>query len=900
MAMKDPANIAPKKPDVMPTVYEPLESEDKIYEKWVNAGLFHQEVDSSRKPFCIVIPPPNVTGALHIGHALDNTLQDILIRWHRMLGENAIWIPGTDHAGIATQVKVEAALSEEGLTRHDLGREEFIERVWEWKHKYGGAIRNQLERLGASCDWDRERFTMDEGLTKAVRKVFVSLYEKGLIYRGAYIVNWCPRCHTSLSDLEVEHEEVEGAFYYINYPLSDGKGYVQVATTRPETMLGDTAIAVSPDDERYEDVIGKSVVLPIMNREIPIIADEWADPEFGTGAVKVTPAHDPNDFEIGLRHALPMVKVIGEDGLMTEEAGKYQGMDRYRCREAVVSELQDLGCLVKTEERAHSVGHCQRCHASVEPMVSKQWFVKMKPLADPAIKAVEEGKVRFVPERFRKIYLNWMENVHDWCISRQLWWGHRIPVWYCDECGEMIVAEESPDKCMKCGGDTLTQDPDVLDTWFSSALWPFSTLGWPDEMPELKHLYPTSVLVTAYDIIFFWVARMIVMGLEFMGDVPFHDVLIHGLVRASSGKKMSKSLGTGVDPLEVVDEYGADVLRFTLVMGNTPGNDMRFRQERLEASRNFANKLWNASRFTIMNLDDFDLVSCASGNACAMDPDLDLLLADRWMRSRTNKICREVSMYLEDYEIGEAARALYNFTWDEFCDWYIEIAKARLYSEDARARKTAQYVLWETLGKVIRLLHPFIPFITETIWGLLPETEGSIMISEWPVYDNGVDDPEAEDAMAILMEAIRAIRNIRSEMNVPPNKKIEAIIVADSVTGTIIETNRELVMGLSGLSGMTVKERLDIRPEKAVSQIISGAEIYVPLVGIVDLDVEIQKLEKDLDATRTAASRSRKKLSNKGFLEKAAEDIVEKERGKLAEFEEKEERLVKRLGELRE
>ena len=899
-AMRDEKKTPEENQNNMPTVYNPLEFEDRIYEKWVESGLFHQEVHPEGEPFCIVIPPPNVTGALHIGHALDNTLQDILVRWHRMLGHNTIWIPGTDHAGIATQVKVEAALAEEGLTRHDLGREKFIERVWEWKHKYGGAIRKQLEKLGASCDWHRERFTMDEGLSRAVRRVFVSLYEKGLIYRGAYIVNWCPRCHTSLSDLEVEHEETEGALYYINYPFSDGEGYVQVATTRPETMLGDTAVAVNPDDERYKDVIGRHVILPIMNREIPIVADEWADPKFGTGAVKVTPAHDPNDFEIGLRHSLPLVKVIDEDGQMTEEAGKYQGIDRYKCREEVISELQATGCLVKIEKRAHSVGHCQRCHTFVEPLVSEQWFVKMKPLAEPAIKAVEEGRIRFVPERFRKVYLNWMENVHDWCISRQLWWGHRIPVWYCDECKEAIAALDTPDKCPKCGSGALTQDPDVLDTWFSSALWPFSTMGWPDETPELRHFYPTSVLVTAYDIIFFWVARMIVMGLEFMEDVPFHDVLIHGLVRASSGKKMSKSLGTGIDPLEIVDEYGADVLRFTLVMGNTPGNDMRFREERLEASRNFGNKLWNASRFTIMNLDDFSLDSLRDGTLSESDIDSNLTLADRWIRSRTNKISSEVSRYLNDYEIGEAARALYNFTWDEFCDWYIEIAKSRLYSSDTKARRTAQYVLWETLKKTLGLLHPFVPFITDAIWSLLPATEGSIMISEWPMPDNSLDDPEAEEAMGVLMDTVRAIRNIRSEMNIPPHKKIEAVIVADSFTGRVLKDNSQLLTALSGLSGMMIKEHLDMRPEKAASQIISGAEIYVPLVGIIDLDVEIQKLEKDLDATRAAASRSQKKLSNKGFLEKAQEEIVEKEREKLAEFRGKEERLRKRLTELKE
>lgn len=898
--MADEKKMKTKNESHLPTVYNPLEFESKIYERWLEDGLFHQEVQPGSEPFCIVIPPPNITGELHIGHALDNTLQDILIRWHRMLGHNTVWIPGTDHAGIATQVKVEAALAKEGLTRHDLGREKFVERVWEWKNKYGGTIRKQLQRLGASCDWERERFTMDEGLSKAVRRVFVSLYEKGLIYKGAYIVNWCPRCHTSLSDLEVEHEETEGALYYINYPFADGEGYIQIATTRPETMLGDTAVAVNPDDPRYKDIIGKNVILPVMNREIPVIADEWADPEFGTGAVKVTPAHDPNDFEIGVRHSLPSVKVIDESGRMTEEAGKYQGLDRYECRKELVAELEALGYLVKIEEHAHSVGHCQRCHTSVEPLVSEQWFVRMKPLAEPAIKAVEEGKVRFVPERFRKVYLNWMENVHDWCISRQLWWGHRIPVWYCNECNEVIAQVDTPNKCTKCGSEDLTQDPDVLDTWFSSALWPFSTMGWPEETPDLKHFYPTSVLVTGYDIIFFWVARMIVMGLEFMNDVPFHDVLIHGLVRASSGEKMSKSLGTGVDPLEVIDKYGADVLRFTLIMGNTPGNDIRFRDERLEASRNFGNKLWNASRFVIMNLDGFSLDSTGDVELLAREIEADLTLADRWIRSRANKIAKEVSDYLKEYEIGEAARTLYNFTWDEFCDWYIEIAKSRLYSDNEKPRRCAQYVLWETLKKTVKLLHPFIPFITERIWRLLPETSGSVVVADWPRFDDSLEDPEAEAAMGIVMDTVRAIRNIRSEMNVPPQRKIEAVIVADRAASSVLEENSETIGTLSGLSSMVIKEHLDIKPEKAASQIIPGAEIYVPLKGVIDLDVEIRKLEKGLDATLAAITRSQEKLSNKGFLEKAREEVVEKEREKLSEYLAKEERLQKRLKELKE
>ncbi|MGE5587822.1 MAG: valine--tRNA ligase [Clostridia bacterium] len=875
--------------------YNPLDMEEEIYAEWLRGGYFHQEVDPSRKPFCIVIPPPNVTGSLHIGHALDNTLQDILVRWHRMMGDNTVWIPGTDHAGIATQVKVEAALAKEGLSRHDLGREEFVRRVWQWKEKYGGTIRGQLQRLGASCDWERERFTMDEGLSRAVRQVFVRLYEKGLIYRGTYIINWCPRCRTSLSDLEVEHEDSKGTLYYIRYPLAPsagGDGYITVATTRPETMLGDTAVAVNPRDPRYTRLIGAKVVLPIMEREIPVIADEHADPEFGTGAVKVTPAHDPNDFEIGLRHGLPAVKVIGEDGRMTREAGKYEGLDRYACRDKVVEELASLGLLAKTEAHDHAVGHCQRCNSVVEPMISRQWFVKMRPLAGPAVEAVRDGRIRFVPERFGKVYLNWMENVHDWCISRQLWWGHRIPVWYCGECGEASASAEDLTRCPKCGSTRLEQDPDVLDTWFSSALWPFSTMGWPEVTPELRHLYPTSVLVTAYDIIFFWVARMIFMGLEFMGEVPFYDVFIHGLVRAASGKKMSKSLGTGVDPLEVVDKYGADVLRFTLVSGNTPGNDMRFREERLEASRNFANKLWNAARFVMMNLGDFDPAS-------ADEHSLRLLPADRWIRSRANRVAQEVDSHLREYEIGEAARALYGFTWDEFCDWYIEISKARLYGNDALARTTARYVLWETLGKVLRLLHPFMPFITEGIWRRLPGAGGSIMVSPWPAFEERLDDPDAEAEMVTLMDVTRAIRNIRSEMNVPAQKKVDAIVVAEGKTAEALRAGRHLVVRLAGLERLGVEAGLEHKPEKAAHAVVAGAEVYVPLAGIIDLDTEIRRLEKDLRAAEAALEAAERKLSNPGFLEKASEEVVERERMRREDYAEKRARLAALLADLR-
>ncbi len=878
-------------PEQIPSTYDPRETERQIYEEWLRMGHFHQEVDRARKPFCIVIPPPNVTGSLHIGHALDNTLQDILVRWHRMLGDNTAWIPGTDHAGIATQVKVEAALAKEGLTRRELGREGFVERVWRWKERYGGTIREQLQRLGASCDWSRERFTMDAGLSRAVREVFVRLFDKGLIYRGTYIINWCPRCRTSLSDLEVEHADTQGTLYYIDYPLAEGAGHVTVATTRPETMLGDTAVAVNPDDERYRDLVGRMAILPIMRRRIPIIADEHADPAFGTGAVKVTPAHDPSDFEIGLRHGLPAVKVIGEDGTMTAEAGKYAGLDRYACRDKVVAEIESLGALSKTERHEHAVGHCQRCNAVVEPMLSRQWFVRMRPLAEPAIQAVRDGRIRFVPERFEKVYLNWMENVHDWCISRQLWWGHRIPVWYCGGCGETIASAEEVARCPKCGSSRLEQDPDVLDTWFSSALWPFSTMGWPDETPELGHFYPTSVLVTAYDIIFFWVARMIFMGLEFMGEVPFRDVFIHGLVRASSGRKMSKSLGTGVDPLEVIEEYGADALRFTLVMGNTPGNDMRFREERLEASRNFANKLWNVSRFAAMNLKGFRL-------ADVREEGLALALADRWIRSRANKLVERTSAYLREYEVGEAARALYDFTWDELCDWYVEIAKARLYGEDRSARLAAQFVLLETLGKVLRLLHPFVPFITERIWRLLVDETESIMASPWPAFEQALDDPDAERDMEALIEATRAVRNVRSELNVPPGRRIEAVAAAEPGTRAVLEANADLVCRLAGLSRLEIHDRLLRRPEKAASAMVKGGEIYVSLAGVVDIGAEICKLRRQLEASQAALERCERKLASSDFVGKASEDVVERERERREEYAARRDAIERRLADL--
>ncbi|MBR4696374.1 MAG: valine--tRNA ligase, partial [Selenomonadaceae bacterium] len=708
----------------IPKVYDPQSFEKKWYEYWEKNGFFHAEVEKGKEPYSIVIPPPNVTGQLHMGHAMDNALQDILIRWRRMQGYNTLWMPGCDHAGIATQAKVEAALREEGTNRYELGREKFLERVWQWKEKYGSRIMYQLRALGSSCDWDRERFTMDEGCSRAVREVFVSLYEKGLIYQGTRITNWCPNCNTALSDIEVEHETEQGHLWHLRYQVEGEDSYVEIATTRPETMFGDTGVAVHPEDERYRDLVGKTLILPIVNRRIPLFADEYVDPAFGTGAVKVTPAHDPNDFEMGLRHNLEQVKVIENDGTMGEGAGKYKGMDRYECRKALIKELEETGVLVSTEEHEHAVGHCSRCDATIEPLVSKQWFVKMESLAKPAIEAVKDGRIRFVPDRFTKIYSNWLENIRDWCISRQLWWGHRIPAWYCEDCGETTVSRVDIDVCPKCGGNHVHQDEDVLDTWFSSGLWPFETMGWPEETEELRHFYPTSTLVTGYDIIFFWVARMVMMGLEFGKDIPFRHVFIHGLVRDSQGRKMSKSLGNGIDPVEVVDKYGADTLRFMLITGNTPGNDMRFYWERVESARNFANKIWNASRYMLMNLEGFD--------RGFVPKEEDYTLADRWILSRYARTAREVTENLEKFELGEAGRMIYEFIWSEFCDWYIELTKSRLYDKDhERPRQTALYVLGYVLEHTLRLLHPFMPFITEEIWQKLPHEGKSIMIAAW-------------------------------------------------------------------------------------------------------------------------------------------------------------------------
>lgn len=872
----------------MPTAYHPGSVEAKWYSYWEENKFFNAGVKPDKEPFCIVMPPPNVTGQLHMGHALDNTMQDLLTRWRRMQGYNALWLPGTDHAGIATQARVEEQLAREGLSRQQLGREKFLERVWEWKEKYGGTITNQLRRLGSSCDWDRERFTMDQGCSEAVLEVFLQLFEKGLIYRDFYITNWCPRCQTTISDIEVEHQDKPGHFYYIKYPVKDSDQFIPIATTRPETMLGDVAVAVHPDDDRYRGMVGKTLILPVAGREIPVIADEYVDPEFGTGAVKITPAHDPNDFEVGNRHGLPQVQVIDRNAVMTEEAGKYKGLDRWECRKRLVKELDAMGVLIKVDDHTHAIGHCYRCSTVIEPMLSKQWFVRMKPLAEPAIQVAKDGRLRFVPERFTRVYLNWMENIRDWCISRQLWWGHRIPVWYCQGCGQMIASKTPPEKCTSCAGTSLEQDPDVLDTWFSSALWPFSTLGWPNKTLDLAYFYPTSVLVTGRDIIFFWVARMIFSGLEFMDDVPFREVFIHGLVLDALGRKMSKSLGNGVDPIDVIESHGADSLRFMLLTGNTPGNDLRFHFERLEGARNFANKIWNASRFVLMNLYDYEH---------GQEPGRDrLTLADRWIYSRFRGVARDVGENLEKYELGEAARILYEFIWNEFCDWYIELAKQRLYGNDPRDRSTAQYVLADMLRGTMELLHPFMPFITEDIWQRLPVPKGrTIMRAAWPDPPKEYSDLEAESEMEILMEIIRSVRHIRSEMNVPPARKADILIEARDIRV------REVAVKWSGyienLAAGKVRVSAELRekPDQAAHAVARGAEIYVPLKGLIDVAQESSRLSKELDVIEKEFTRVKGKLSNDGFLSKAPREVIEKERAREAELSDKRLSITRRL-----
>ncbi len=794
-----------------------------------------------------------------------------------------------DHAGIATQAKVEEALAKEGVSKYDIGREAFLEKVWEWKYQYHDRIANQLRQMGSSCDWQRERFTLDEGCSEAVQEVFVKLYEEGLIYRGSYIINWCPKCQTTISDIEVEHQDQTGHLWYFRYPYADGSGYVVIATTRPETMLGDTAVAVNPADPRYKDCIGKMLRLPIVNREIPIVADDYVDLEFGTGAVKITPAHDPNDFEIGLRHNLPSIAVIGKDAKMTEEAGKYQGYDRYECREALVKEMDELGLLEKIEELQHAVGQCYRCGSTIEPLVSPQWFVKMAPLAKPAMEAVQNGDIRFVPERFGKIYLGWLENIRDWCISRQLWWGHRIPVWYCDDCGEIICQKGTPSCCPKCGSSHLTQDPDVLDTWFSSGLWPFSTLGWPKETADLKTFYPTSVLVTGRDIIFFWVARMIFDGLHFMKERPFKEVFIHGLVLDAQGRKMSKSLGNGIDPVEIVEQYGADVLRFMLITGNSPGNDLRFQTERLEAARNFANKIWNASRFVLMNLDD----------SLSVGQEIRFTLADKWILEELRKTTAAVTSNLEKYELGEAARSLYDFIWDEFCDWYIELAKGRLYGDDAVEKYTAQTILASVLRQALQLLHPFMPFITEEIWQALPHEGETIMLSQYPLAHTMTAYPQEAGQMTLLMDVIKAVRNIRGEMNVPPGKKAELLLYADPAEAAILQQGESYLLALAQASRITLKDKGDTVPAQAMAAHAKGVDIYLPLAELIDFEKEIARLEKEVANMDSELKRVTGKLSNANFRAKAPADVVAKEEAKAAEYEEKKTSLLARIAMLR-
>ena len=853
----------------LPKVYEPREVEGRVYEMWEKNGCFEGHRDPDKRPFTIVMPPPNVTGQLHMGHAMDCTLQDILIRFKRMQGYAALWVPGTDHAGIATQIKVEEELRKsEGLTRYDLGREKFLERVWDWKHKFGNRIVEQQKKLGASCDWSRARFTMDEGLSNAVRHVFVSLYNKGLIYKGSRIINWCPHCVTALSDAEVEYVDKPGHLWYIRYPLADGSGDIVVATTRPETMMGDTGVAVNPNDEKFKHLIGKKCILPIMNREIPIVGDEYCEIGFGTGAVKMTPAHDPNDFEVGLRHNLEVIRVIADDGHINENGGPYNGMDRYECRKAIVKDLEEQGYLVKVEPYSHNVGTCYRCHNDVEPLISAQWFVKMEPLAKEAIRVVKDGTIKFVPERFTKTYINWMENVHDWCISRQLWWGHQIPAWYCDECGHINVSRQDPTRCEKCGCTHLTREEDVLDTWFSSALWPFSTLGWPNKDSEdLRYWYPTSVLVTGYDIIFFWVARMIFSGMEQMKQEPFKTVFIHGLVRDDKGRKMSKSLGNGIDPLEMADKFGADALRFNLITGNSPGNDMRFFVEKCEAMRNFANKIWNASRYVMMNLT-IDHVQLPE----------QLELEDKWVLSKLNTLIREVTDNMEAYELGVASAKIYDFIWDTYCDWYIELTKARLYGEDEEAKLAAQNVLCYVLLRVLELLHPFMPFITEEIWQALPHEGDFLIRAQWPEYQERFAFTQEENAMEAVKDAISAVRARRSEMNVPPSRKAKILIVTQ--TPDIYAGGRDFIMRLAYASEVEVQAQSPEDLKGMVTVATHNATLYLPLAELVDIRQELERIAKEKTKAEENLARIEKKLQNESFVSKAPEAVVNAEREK--------------------
>ncbi len=874
--------------------YDPKDIEDRLYRKWEENKYFHAEPDRSKKPFTIVMPPPNITGQLHMGHALDNTLQDILIRYKRMQGYNALWQPGTDHASISTEVKVIESLREQGIDKNDLGREGFLEKVWEWREEYGGRIIRQLKKMGSSADWDRERFTMDEGCSAAVQEVFIKLYEKGLIYKGSRIVNWCPVCKTSISDAEVEHEEQEGFFWHINYPVKGEEGrFVEIATTRPETLLGDTAVAVNPEDERYQDIIGKTLILPLVGREIPVVADHYVDKEFGTGCVKITPAHDPNDFEVGKRHNLPEINILNDDATINANGGKYQGLDRYEARKLMAQELEEQGLLVKIVPHSHNVGTHDRCSTTVEPMVKQQWFVKMDELIKPAVEAVRNGEIKLLPERMDKTYFNWTDNIRDWCISRQLWWGHRIPAYYCADCGEFVVAKENPGKCPKCGCTHMTQDEDTLDTWFSSALWPFSTLGWPEKTEDLDYFYPNDVLVTGYDIIFFWVIRMIFSGYEQMGEAPFNTVLFHGLVRDSQGRKMSKSLGNGIDPLEVIDKYGADALRLTLITGNAPGNDMRFYWERVESSRNFANKVWNASRFIMMNIDEGEI----------MEPSLEQLrTGDKWILSKVNTLTKEVTENMDKFELGIAVQKVYDFIWDEFCDWYIEIAKARMSKKEKHpeSAKVAMWTLKTVLIQALKLLHPYMPFITEEIFCTLQNEEPTIMLSEWPVYREDYHFAAEEAAVEHIKDLVKGVRNMRAEMNVPPSRKAKMYIVTeDAELQNTFETMKRIYGWITSASEVLVQADKSGIGEDAVSVVIPGAVIYLPLEDLVDLEKEKERLLKEKERLTKELSRSKGMLSNEKFLSRAPEAKVQEEKAKLAKYEQMMAQVEERLNQMK-
>lgn len=876
----------------LPKTYNPKDFEDRLYDYWNSNEYFKANVNHEKKPYTIMMPPPNVTGNLHMGHALNNTIQDILIRWKRMSGYEALWQPGTDHASISTEARVVDKISKEGKTKEELGRDGFLKEAWEWTELYGGNIKNQLKKLGVSCDWSRDRFTLDENMNKAVEEVFIRLYDKGLIYRGDRIINWCPDCATAISDAEVEHEDSHGHIWYVDYPVKDSEDKITIATTRPETILGDLAVAVNPDDERYKDLVGKTVILPLVNREIPIIADDYVDMEFGSGAVKITPSHDANDFEVGERHGLGQYIVIDEKGYINSNGGKYEGMERFHARKELIKDLESAGFLNEVKEHENSIGHCERCSTIIEPLISKQWFVKMEPLAKPALEAYYKGELNFVPERFGKVYVNWLENIRDWCISRQLWWGHRLPVYYCDDCNEIIVSKTSPDKCNKCGSDNLRHDTDTLDTWFSSALWPFSTLGWPENTEDLKYFFPSDVLVTGYDIIFFWIVRMVFSSIEQMGEVPFKDVYLTGLVRDAEGRKMSKSLDNGIDPLEIIDLYGADALRFTLITGNSPGNDMRFYNEKVEANRNFANKLWNATRFVLMNLDE---------EVVANDFDMkDLEEEDKWIISRLNHVTKEVTNNLDKYEIGLAGQRIYDFIWDDYCDWYIEMVKSRLYGDDASSKALVQKVLLYVLKDINRLLHPFMPFITEEIWQHLPNNNGPLIISDWPTYDENHKFAQAEKTIEFVKASIKSIRNARAEMNIAPSKKSNIIFVAESeeIKG-LINNGKRYFINLASADDVSISDTSKGFGEDYISVVLDKAEAFLPLKDLIDFDKEIERLEKEKDKLEGELKRVKGKLSNQGFVSKAPEAVINGEREKMAMYEEMMEKVLDRLASLK-